>query len=65
MANLATVPVGTPSLFDDEDDDLTLVGHVSKFIKLGPEGEGLPQGSPTKELTRLRKPQKIRWRDTA
>ena len=30
MANLATVPVGTPSLLDHEDDDMTPVERVSE-----------------------------------
>ena len=41
---LVTVQAGTPSLHD-EDDDRT-PGHVSKSIKLGSEGDVLPQECP-------------------
>ena len=40
MADLGVAHEETPS------DDMTEFGHVSKQIKLGLEGEGLPHGSP-------------------
>ena len=45
MANLAMAQEETPSLLDDEDDDMTGVRHVSKHIKLGSEKEGFLLGS--------------------
>ena len=41
MANLAASYEGTPSLLDDEDDDMSLVEHVSKSIQLGSEEQGM------------------------
>ena len=32
MANLATVPASTPSLLDDEDDEMICVDYVSQSI---------------------------------
>ena len=40
MANLAVAQEETPSLLDDEDDEMTGVRHVSKHIKLGSEKKG-------------------------
>ena len=45
MGNLAMAQEETPSLLDDEDDDMTGVRHVSKPIKLGSEEEGFLLGS--------------------
>ena len=45
VANLAMAQEETPSLLDDEDDDMTGVRHVSKRIKLGSDKEGFLLGS--------------------
>ena len=47
MTSLAFVPAGAESVLEtEEDDDMTPVGLISKSIKLGPAGQGLPHGSP-------------------
>ena len=48
MADLAITHEETPSVLDDVE-----VGHLSKSIKLGSEGEGLLHGSPSCEITPL------------
>ena len=45
MANLAGAIVGTPSIMEDVDDNAP-TGHVSKQIKEGINGDGVPIGSP-------------------
>ena len=47
MANLATVPVPPRRCLMMRMTTCLVWEHVSKIIKLGPQGEGLPQGSPT------------------
>ena len=41
-------------MLDEVDDDMAELRHVSKHIKLGSEGDGLPHGPPKKELIQLR-----------
>ena len=45
MAELAVMPTQSISTENVGDDDMTLLGHISKSINVGAEGEGSPQGS--------------------
>ena len=47
MANLAGDVEATPSMMKDVDDD-TPMGHVSKQIKVGIDGDGISTGSPNR-----------------
>ena len=47
MADLAGTNEGTPSMKEEVDDD-TPMGHVSKHIKVGIDGDGVPIGSPNR-----------------
>ena len=46
MADLASTHERTPSMIDEVDDDMAPLGHVSNFLKVGHDEDGIPIGSP-------------------
>ena len=48
MACLAIVNEGTPSMIDEVNDDMVMLGHVSNQIKVEHDDDGIPIGSPNR-----------------
>ena len=46
MAILAGAIAGTPSMMEEVGDEMAALGHESKQIQLGHEGDGFPNVSP-------------------